>query len=383
MDQRDERRVAVVSIARSEATFTVELPERAVRALSPKPGRSRTVNRFRARPLISQDRTPQAASPTASGLKKVDIEQLLSWAFIDELPKRQISSAEGIWDRMARYGSLGGVNPDTSHFAGGGAQRYAQFGLPHPDAEAIEKAVGALGSTAVDWDAHFEAIAGELSGLVDISGSNRRSRYRAGAPDSGFVFCQLHERTQLSEFTYVSRARGGFRRGLRTRNLDRGPRDVIAVASINLTALVTTHAVKRSRPFWQHDAPQPSGRSAGRGFEVIGECRGHNLYTAGSYCPLTWSPSPLQIVLDRADYFLWHQALTTLSETLDLSGHEATKPAASAAPWRDGEIAHRTYKQEPDRAAFSLRDVERPRAGPTLKIPKFSKVRYPLLDEGE
>jgi len=329
----------------------------------------------------SQDRTPQAGAPTISGRKKVDIEQLLSWAFLDELPKRQISSAEGIWDRMAQYGSLGGVNPDVSHFAGGGAQRYAQFGLPHPDAEAIEKAVGALGSTAVDWDAHFETIAGELAGLVDISGSSRRSRYRAGQPNSGFASDQIDRTTAVEDFTYVSG--GKFRRGVRGKVVARGPRDVIAVASINLAALVTTHAVKRSRPFWRHDAPQPSGRSAGRGFEVIGECRGHNLYTAGSYCPLTWSPSPLQIVLDRADYFLWHHALTTLSETLKLSEHEATKPAASRAPWRDGEIAHRTYKQEPDRAAFSLRDVERPRAGPTLKIPKFSKVRYPLLDEGE
>jgi hypothetical protein len=49
-----------------------------------------------------------------------DIEFLLQWAFLHELPKRKISSAEGIWDRLSQYGSLGGINPDPGH---GAAQR--------------------------------------------------------------------------------------------------------------------------------------------------------------------------------------------------------------------------------------------------------------------
>lgn len=327
----------------------------------------------------------QSGAPTASGGRKVDIEQLLSWAFLDELPKRQISSADGIWERMAAYGSLGGINPDTSRFAGGGAQRYAQFGLPHPDAEEIERAVTALGSAAVDWTAHYETIAAELAALIDINGAHgRRSRYRAGAADSGFVFSQLHEHTHFGEFTYVSRADSGFKRGLRVKNVAGGPRDVIAVNSVNVAALVHAHALKRTRPFWQHDAPMPlPAEHKGRGVALIGECRGKNLYTDGSYCPLRWSPSPLQIVLDRADYLLWHQALTTLSETLALSAHQATKPAAPAAPWIGGEIAHRTYKQAPDPKNFSVRDVARPRAGAPLKNSKHSKVRFPLVDKGE
>ena len=69
--------------------------------------------------------------------ERVDIEKLLQWAYLDELPKRQISSAEGVWEGIREYGQRGGTDIGAS-----GAQRYPRFGVPHPDAEEIEKAVG-------------------------------------------------------------------------------------------------------------------------------------------------------------------------------------------------------------------------------------------------
>jgi hypothetical protein len=94
----------------------------------------------------------------------VDIEKLLQWAYLDELPKRQILSTEGVWDRLQQYGSLGGINPDPG--GSGNAQRYAQFGLPHPDAEEIERAVGALGQASIEDN--YDVIVGELAALVTV-----------------------------------------------------------------------------------------------------------------------------------------------------------------------------------------------------------------------
>jgi len=74
--------------------------------------------------------------PEKETLKEhVDIEDLLRWAYLDELPKRQLSSAEEIWNGIAEYGQRGGID-----IGQGAAQRYPHFGLPHSDALAIERA---------------------------------------------------------------------------------------------------------------------------------------------------------------------------------------------------------------------------------------------------
>ena len=64
----------------------------------------------------------------------IDIEQLLTWAFRDELAKRETSSAEAIWDKLADYRALAaGVDFGTR-----GPQRYDN-GVPHVDALVIER----------------------------------------------------------------------------------------------------------------------------------------------------------------------------------------------------------------------------------------------------
>src|ERR1700731_122091 len=95
---------------------------------------------------------------------KMDIELLLRWAYVDELSKRQSSAAEGIWDKIQDSSNHGGIDSGR-----GAAQRYAHFGLPDPDAERIERAVSGLGETVIDWKQHFDAIAGDLAGLITIN----------------------------------------------------------------------------------------------------------------------------------------------------------------------------------------------------------------------
>ena len=313
----------------------------------------------------------------------VDIEKLLQWAYLDELPKRQISSADGIWNRLQQYGSLGGINPDPG--GSGNAQRYAQFGLPHKDAEAIEQAVGALGGVTVDWQRDFYEIAGDLAALITVNDlSARRRRFRGTGYDrknpgtpSGYSRDQL-DRTPLAEFNYIrEHHRGRLRRGLRAASSSAVPRDVLLLNTINAAALVTIHAVKRTRPQWQHEPLMPGSADGPTGRPVlIGESRGKHLYTEGSYCPVRWSPSPIDVVLGRADYHVWRQALVTLAATLDLDEHQALPPAATVAPWHDPGTLERMWLHAPmpQQRPLPLKP-QRPYSGPPRRRPKADKPR--------
>src|SRR5262249_3316878 len=148
----------------------------------------------------------------------VDIEKLLQWAYLDELPKRQISSVLGVWEGVREYGQRGGID-----IGAGGAQRYPHFGAPHPDAEEIERAVGALGSASIEHD--YDVIVGELAALVTVNDfkSRKAVRSQGRASEAGFYD---------KDATPPAFA----------------PRDVLIFKSINVAALVTTHAVMRTRP---------------------------------------------------------------------------------------------------------------------------------------
>jgi hypothetical protein len=98
---------------------------------------------------------------------------------------------------------------------------------------------------------------------------------------------------------------------------------VLIFKSINVAALVTSHAIMRTRPDWTSVDPKPLPvpASHGCGNKIVGECRGKNHYTNGTYCPLRWLPSPIGVVLGRADYHVWREALVKLSQTLELTEH--------------------------------------------------------------
>jgi hypothetical protein len=246
----------------------------------------------------------------------IDVELLVRWAYVDELSKRQSSAAEGIWDHILDYANHGGIDSGR-----GAAQRYAHFGLPDPDAERVERVVSSLADIVIDWDVQFDEIAGDLAGLISVNDlSGRRETCRA--PKAGWG------------------AKGS--RALKAFYGDKGasaphdrPRDVLMVAGLKTAALVVMHAIKGTRPDWGSEPPRPEMVPATRGSgpTIVGERGGRNLYTIGSYCPLTWWPSPLSVVAGRADYFAWHQGLTRLSETLCLDRFEVLPPKAPRTPW--------------------------------------------------
>jgi hypothetical protein len=288
--------------------------------------------------------------------RHVEIEQLLRWAYRDELSKRQTSSAEGIWDRLAQNGSLGGIDPDPGH---GAAQRYAHFGLPHPDAETIEKAVTALPEIAIDWRQEADAILGELVAIADARRYDPRPSPRA--------------RTH----TFITyRDKYADKIGWRTEQVA-GPRDLINIRSVKIAALVTMHAGMGSRPDWREEPPRPVAIMTERGRYapvLIGECRAKDLYTTGSHCPLRYEPSPQTIAQARADYLAWWRGLSTLAATLQLADHDVLPPAAPEYPWNEPEPPRAMLKNDDAPRPWLPLAPQRDRVGPPPPRPRHGPV---------
>lgn len=305
------------------------------------------------------------------GKIELDVESLVGWAYRDELSKRQLSSAEGIWDRIMEDGQRGGIDPGH-----GAAQRYSHFGLPDPDAELIEKAVSGLEDLVIDWPQSFDAIAAELSGLVTVNDlAKQQEQPRATKAGWGAAGAKA-----------VKAMFGQAPRPVHDR-----PRDVLMVGGLRTSALVTMHAVKGTRPDWVEESPKPSHMPALKGPNamVVGDCRGRNLYSIGAYCPLKWEPSPLSIVSSRAEYVAWHDGLSKLAEMLQLAKFVALPPKASRTPWLEIESEQQTNVMSvlptPSNSVRGWGTLPlspaRGRKGPPLRYPKAGPVRYPL--EGE
>lgn len=301
---------------------------------------------------------------------EIDIETLLHWAYRDELSKRQTSSAEGIWDRILEDGQRGGV--DKGH---GAAQRYSHFGLPDPDAELIERAVSGLKDMVIDWQQSFDAIAGELSGLITVNDMAKpESRSRTPRGNWGAAGTKAMKAWWGPAGAKPARDR---------------PRDVLMVGGLQTAALVTMHAIKGTRPDWNEAPPQPHPTPALKGTNamILGECRGRNLYSAGSCCPLRWLPSPLSIVSSRAEYIAWHHGLIKLAETLQTEKFTALPPRAHQTPWleqSEPENAVRSVMPTPSNRVSDWGTLPlappRDRMGPPLQTRKASPVRYPLRE---
>ena len=171
------------------------------------------------------------------------------------------------------------------------------------------------------------------------------------------------------------------------------PRDILMVNSLSTSALVTMHAIKGNRPDWVEEEPKPLPTPAARGTNamIIGECKGNNLYSMGSVCPLKWSPSPLSVLTSRADYVAWHRGLVTLAEKLQLEKFVALPPKAAPTPWLDDpeeiEESRGIYAVMPN-GSNSVRSwgtlplkPSRGRMGAPVRTQRASSVRYPLSGE--
>lgn len=231
-----------------------------------------------------------------------DVAQLLHWAYRDELSKRQTSSAEGIWNAISDYGQRGGIDVGDSS-----AQRYPHFGLPHPDAERIERAIECLEATLIDWALSARDL---MADMLDLFSAHLAAR------------------------------------------------DYLMPSRFDTTTLIRHHAIMGDRPAWYSDRPLVRRTRPPRGpgqTIVIGEYVGHGSWKAGAYCPIRWDPSPVEIAMRRAAYAVWFDGLCRLAEGLDLEDHVALPPSCPPRPW---------LKDEPQGAVLSGGKPMMPGMGP-------------------
>lgn len=218
-------------------------------------------------------------------VRETDIEELVTWAYRFELPKREISDDLGSkWQPISGYGELLTVIDDEPRFP-------AIMGPPHPDALTIERAVqGLADELQIDWQDHAALLLGDL-----------HPEFRpAESPIGRLVFSEV--------------------------------------------ALIESCARLGRGPLWDVGRPRLR-RINGRNNRpvLIGECKDAGRYSLDARCPLQLvDPTIEQLAFKRAEYLVWRGALARVAGTLRgwlLRDHVVVGPIAPVAPWLDDRRA--------------------------------------------
>ena len=226
-----------------------------------------------------------------------DIEEVLQWAFCDELPKgieRGGGFAASI-SPMFRLADLGTRVDDWSEEPG----FPRAMGECDPDALLIEEAVLSFGRE--DWEANCR---------------------------EGVSIDWPHARRNLV----------GALGGLLSDN-----EPTLKHLRLAIPGLVALHARMRTRPQWDlWPRPQPIILNNGKpkvqfedeAGQVIDGRKGRH-YGPMARSPLRWWPPPREAAFVRIEYSIWWQALDTLADHLrgKLAGFDVAPPAAHPSPW--------------------------------------------------
>lgn len=222
------------------------------------------------------------------------IDGLVKWALRDELPKGQPVSRTP-WDMIEEYGRIG--RPRERQYGGGDFLGMVP-GTPHPDAEAIGRALSGLPDAAQLLAEDCFALLGPY-GALDVAG--------------------VHHAAERQRY--------------------------------NLQAMMVRSAIL-SPPEWNIGlpSPQPLRRRANgqarvhvdRDGEMV-ETPAHpkhggwqHVIALGPRCLLEWSePDVPALLTARAEYALWHRGLVMVREAVagKLAEHEALTPEAAERPW--------------------------------------------------
>ncbi|MDQ0472801.1 hypothetical protein [Labrys wisconsinensis] len=245
-------------------------------------------------------------------MKAIDIEQLVRWAYREELPKRDtVSSGAGTsWMVTGVRGTGTGLPPPAHH---------QWMGEAHSDAIEVEAAVGRLRDLAMDWADLRRLTLGAAGGAL---------RFRDKTlPDGRTV---LH------------------------------PLDAcLATLSMRPAALIVMHGRAATRPhctdiprikrlrhelngkvkvwrvdpdtgeqlFYRH--PKTGIMTAEAAYDS------HQRMRKGAACPVEYEPTHAQVARDRAEYLIWLAGLEVLAADLvgRLANHDPLPPAAPRRPW--------------------------------------------------
>jgi hypothetical protein len=271
----------------------------------------------------------------------LDIEQVLRWAYRDELPKDRRTvvipgaQRQGVWSPYlypAGYGEASPMFRDGG--SGGPSGGYADgwdrdpghpkvFGGPHPDALAVEAAVKNLDQ----WRGYgfvAEDPAGLTWGFFGLEAGHQAAAMEAIAAMAGTVACHARAGTRPKWSPGIPRP-GAV-------NAGNGKPQVLVG---ELFAEVFDKRRDRMRQVRVHDLP---GRRVPPGAATYVETvpapplRG-GVYRLGSYCPLAWRPDPKKLVVERAEWAAWRMGLQLLWQSLE-GALELIAPLPPSAPWR-------------------------------------------------
>jgi hypothetical protein len=241
--------------------------------------------------------------------RKLVIEALLSWAYLEELPKQHVGG-NGLLSDLAMLGTP----VDKGEI---GDRMPVGAGPPHPDALLIDYYVRALPYVRVDWKRQRHYLMGPLAAWLDPNDITVSAM--ATGPR---VSVQMHPRGRVGKKKLRAAAR-----------IDRNA--IVEPHMESAAGLIMLHARLGTRPIWEMGDISVRPVIAGNNQpDMIGRSTRRGHYSEGSYCPLRLDPPPQEIAAARFEYMVWHQALLALVECArELREYEALPPSAPAQPW--------------------------------------------------
>lgn len=267
-------------------------------------------------------------------MKAIDIEHLVRWAYRDELPKahaldehrdNQTSGYGAGWAKVSHYGTLGGViqEPDLRNRFGLFPDLLAQA-EPHRDAVAVAEAVSALAPLVVEMPAGWNP----LTDMGDLGADGAYACARAAA------------RLLTTDDDGLPRMR-------------RTPADLVVRQAIlggapawEAAPPVRVPVTEYGRPKWFRRVALETAGPFGPVVEEIemdGFDHKRRRPYPGAYQRVQLLPDPADAAYARAEYEVWHAALSLLASTLHgtLSAHVALSPARSGRPWEAPGVERR------------------------------------------
>jgi len=282
--------------------------------------------------------------------KKITIEDLLRWAYRDELPKERAGGGcflpagfGGAWGGVERFGEILTVVDGGPENRYGLAVDFTAVGDPHPDAIRVGDAVKALDGFPLNLPDDWNPIAD----WPDLG------------PDGVAAVRRAVERE-----TYID---GNGERRFKTA----------------LSRLVMRHALMGDAPVWEGEKPQvktvtgPNGKPRWfRRVQVVAdpgdpeqgimptytevEVDGYNQKRhrpyADAYRKTYLDPDPAETILSRAEWELWCAALDLLTVELEgvLEAHVIIPSERPARPWESGAPLTRKVLESEARPAAWL-----------------------------
>lgn len=282
-------------------------------------------------------------------MKSMDIEALVRWAYRDELPRLPLQGppAAGFrsgWEAISRSGELLAVvqEPDIVNAFGMFPEQVARLWRePHPDALAVYDAVEGLAALVLDLPEGWNPLAD----LGDLGADGQESIARGL---DLLVTVEMRDGRGQVVPSY-----GGLEAG---ETVTARP-----VMRRSPACLVIRHALLGGCPAWEADVPErkvvmrPMGRSPAwfrkivqvsdgafapsrYEIEVDGFDYKRRMPHPDAYQKTVLEPDPVDVVVARAEYELWHAALALLADALGprLRDHALLPSSRAARPW-EGE----------------------------------------------